>query len=591
MTDQLTPAVLYAAKSTEDTHGSIPTQIEDCRAMAEREGWTIVGEFSDEGFSAFHGNRGPGLENAKRIAIDAASEHGRCVLVAQDSDRFARGAGDAPGAADHLGEVYFAMKRQSVELWSVRSRQLDLLRAALEGERAHDETARKAQAVHDGYERRKEAGKANGRVAFGYRLQPQVVNGAPVVEKGYVVNDRVADPVTSAILFEAFAMVEHGGVGYGDVARALNARGVLTTRGKSWSREAVKYMLHNPIYVGERGYPRLVSDELWQAVQDQLGRVDAAAVQRRKGGRPSADAFTLHGVLFCAVCGAPMWTRSDHGRRYQCRNARRNTGLCTAPPIPATVIEKHVLRHLSTFIGSVEDWLGERAAQRTVEQQQREAVLDRERAALADLDKQRTRHFAEYDKLVAAGSDVAHLALERVAKFDADRERQQQRIAEAEAVAAEWSGPPDLDAALDFYNGLVDLTQGRVAKAQGALELNAALHDVLAGVWVKLDEGRLHAWFQLRDALGDDPKRSGLAQAMGEHFSPQTGRAFSLPTETLTPALVDLDDEQRAAWFEQKAFEKWLFEQGADFKPKTLEEAYERWLAERPEIVSGQEGS
>jgi hypothetical protein len=352
-------------------------------------------------------------------------------------------------------------------------------------------------------------------------------------------------------------------------------------------------MLRNRIYLGERGYPRLVSDELWQAVQDQLGRADPAAVQRRKGGRPSTDAFILHGVLFCAVCGASMWTRSDFGsRRYQCRNARRSTGLCSAPPIAAEVIETHVLRHLDTFIGSVEEWLRERAAQRTVEQQVREAAIDRERAKLADLDKQRARHFAEYDKLVAADSDVAHLALERVAKLDADRGQQQQRIAEAEAVVAEWSGPPDLDAALDFYNGLVDLTQGRVARAQGALELNAALHDVLAGVWMRLDEGRLHAWFQLRDALGDDPRRSGLAQAMGEHFSPRTGRMFSLPTERLTPALVDLDDEQRAAWFEQEAFEKWLFEQGPGFKPKTLEEAYERWLAERrPEIVSGQAGS
>ena len=44
------PAVIYAAKSTEDKHGSIPTQLADCRTMAEREGWTIVGEFSDEAF-------------------------------------------------------------------------------------------------------------------------------------------------------------------------------------------------------------------------------------------------------------------------------------------------------------------------------------------------------------------------------------------------------------------------------------------------------------------------------------------------------------------------------------------------------------
>lgn len=120
-------AVVYAAKSTEDRHGSIPTQIEDCLALAERQGWEVVGDFSDEAFSAYSGNRRPGLERAKALAVETAAEHGRCILVAQDADRFARGAGDAPGAADHLGEVYFAMKRRAVELWTARSGHLDLL--------------------------------------------------------------------------------------------------------------------------------------------------------------------------------------------------------------------------------------------------------------------------------------------------------------------------------------------------------------------------------------------------------------------------------------------------------------------------------
>src|SRR4051794_5540825 len=104
-------AVLYAAKSTEDKRGSIPTQLADCRTLAERQGWEVVDDFHDEKFSAYSGNRGPGLERAKALAIATAKEHGSCVLVAQDADRFARGAGDAPGASDHLTEIFFAMRR------------------------------------------------------------------------------------------------------------------------------------------------------------------------------------------------------------------------------------------------------------------------------------------------------------------------------------------------------------------------------------------------------------------------------------------------------------------------------------------------
>jgi hypothetical protein len=45
-------AVIYAAKSTKDPHGSIPTQIADCEAMAEREGWLVAAIHSDEAKSA-----------------------------------------------------------------------------------------------------------------------------------------------------------------------------------------------------------------------------------------------------------------------------------------------------------------------------------------------------------------------------------------------------------------------------------------------------------------------------------------------------------------------------------------------------------
>jgi hypothetical protein len=70
----LIPAVLYGAKSSEDVRGSIPTQLEDCRALAEREGWEILNHFQDEAFSAYSGNRGPGLERAKALATATAAE-------------------------------------------------------------------------------------------------------------------------------------------------------------------------------------------------------------------------------------------------------------------------------------------------------------------------------------------------------------------------------------------------------------------------------------------------------------------------------------------------------------------------------------
>lgn len=46
------------------TSGSIPTQLEDARQLAERDGLEIVAEFCDEAASAFRSDRGPNLARA-----------------------------------------------------------------------------------------------------------------------------------------------------------------------------------------------------------------------------------------------------------------------------------------------------------------------------------------------------------------------------------------------------------------------------------------------------------------------------------------------------------------------------------------------
>src|SRR4051794_21406253 len=146
--DPLTPrAVLYAAKSTEDTEGSIPTQLADARRKAEQEGWHVVAEYSDDGYSAWKGNRGPGLQEAKAHAARAAAESGiPAMLVAQHSDRFARGAGLAPGAAQHVAELFIELRRVNVHLRSVQddANLADLLRAVIIGERNSEDSKRKS---------------------------------------------------------------------------------------------------------------------------------------------------------------------------------------------------------------------------------------------------------------------------------------------------------------------------------------------------------------------------------------------------------------------------------------------------------------
>lgn len=170
------PAVIYAAKSTQDKHKSIPKQLQDGRKKAAEEGWEVIGEFHDESFSAYSGNRGPGLKAATDLACEAAADRGTtCMLVAQHSDRFARGAGDRPGASDSLVEIWSRLRRLDVHLRSYQNDSMmgDVVLVAVASKQAYEESQRKSAAVQDGlWRRRHERGRAQGgKRRFGYRFE------------------------------------------------------------------------------------------------------------------------------------------------------------------------------------------------------------------------------------------------------------------------------------------------------------------------------------------------------------------------------------------------------------------------------------
>ena len=199
------PAVSYAAKSSPDPRASIPAQLADCRAAAEAEGRTVVREFSDEAASAYHGNRGAGLTAAKEAAVQAGAE-----LWVQHSDRLARGDGIT---ADHLAEVWFALRRAGVRLRSVQDDHNleDAIRVVLIGERNHEDSDRKSAATRDGLRRRAERGAAVGAIPVGYRAEATVLDGKAVTR-------RVVDTAGAALVERIMAAVESGHT-FGAVAR------------------------------------------------------------------------------------------------------------------------------------------------------------------------------------------------------------------------------------------------------------------------------------------------------------------------------------------------------------------------------------
>lgn len=239
-------------------------------------------------------------------------------------------------------------------------------------------------------------------------------------------------------------------------------------------------------YSGEKGYPRLIDPALAERALGGLQRLDPVAVAARKGGRKSPEEYVLRGIARCARCAAPLYTRRlAAGRHYMCANSRQGTGLCDAPAIPADVLEAKTLDHLADFRLDIDQWLAGRVA----EVQQEHAAVERVAATLrgevAVIARRVDAAHRQHEGALDAGDDaLATVALRAVARFEGQHGEALVRVAEAEARVAEWTAEPDVNAALDYYNGIVDLIEGRVAKAQGAAELNIALRDLLASVMV-----------------------------------------------------------------------------------------------------------
>ena len=488
--DAPTAAVLYAAKSTQDKHKSIPDQIADCEAMAEREGWEVVGKFQDEGFSAYKGNRGPGLEQAKRAATTAAEQRGEpCVLVAQHSDRFARGAGDKPGAADSLVEIWHAMRRQDVHLRSVENDydMSDPVLLAIAAKRDHEDSKRKSAATKAGKRRRLERGDSTGPLLFGYRLVPKE-NGDG--------KDRVLDPDEAPLALRAFRMLDEG-QSIGAIARWLISQGAKTKRDNIFDRNRVRLMLLNPWYGGKvRGngevrdgnHEPLLPWAEYERITSKLGGIPSA---RSRGGRPPHQPALLSGVMRCAHCGRGIWQRKNgKRRRYVCGNVRQAMGLCTAAQFDAQLVEEAVVEHLDSLFVDLGSWIERMSAERN---DQRDGivrtltVLNDQRAKLAKAEGTVRDVFRK--QAVEGNDKAAEIAATEVARIESERADLDAQAADLDAQLGEWDGASPTDEALDWWNDLGQAIRGEVVNAKTVKEANEALRERFAAIFVTSQKG------------------------------------------------------------------------------------------------------
>lgn len=102
---------------------------------------------------------------------------------------------------------------------------------------------------------------------------------------GYQIQhgDFVVIPAEQVIVERIFEDY-HGGESYQKIADQLNAEKIPFHQGTGgWDKHKVKRLLEDPRYLGEKGYPALIDQKLFQIVQEEIKH--KAAHCRKKDGQ------------------------------------------------------------------------------------------------------------------------------------------------------------------------------------------------------------------------------------------------------------------------------------------------------------------
>ena len=121
------------------------------------------------------------------------------------------------------------------------------------------------------------------------------------------------DPLTAPLVRQAFESYAEGKMMH-EIAEDLNRQGVVPHHGKRNNVNTVSNMLQNRKYIGEYRYrdivvpdgiPRIVTDELFNRVQEQLTKNKKAPARHK-----AEDDYILSTKLFCGKCGSMMFGES-----------------------------------------------------------------------------------------------------------------------------------------------------------------------------------------------------------------------------------------------------------------------------------------
>lgn len=447
--------LIYARYSSQlQNPRSVEDQLAACRERCAAEGWEIAAEFHDRAISGAAGigeDQRPGLA----ALLDRLERGGIARVLTEHTDRIARHQGDAFAVRERI-------EHAGARLVTLMQGEIDDLTGGIHS--IFDAKQRKdlAARVRRGHRGRVAQGRAASGVAYGYRKVAKFdEHGEPI--RGL----REIDPDRAEIVLRIFRWYA-AGESPRAIAVRLNAEGVPPPRGTIWRpstlaghRNSGFGILANPVYIGQLVYGRtravtdprtrrramrpagaeltigtaehlrIVPQDLWQAVQDQLERRAAQPGKAGSAHKQRRPRHLLSGLGRCGWCGGTVIVTRDS--YFGCSHYFEGRACSNSRLIAKDEYERRVLAELQAQMLAPEaeaaylDEYRREHARRAREAGQERARAERRLAESA-------RKVARLVAAVAEGGGEFAEIREALAQAKAERDAAEKALAAADAL-------------------------------------------------------------------------------------------------------------------------------------------------------------
>jgi DNA invertase Pin-like site-specific DNA recombinase len=403
-------AAIYLRMSDDRQENSIDRQRSQVLPYAEKQGYSIVKEYVDEGIAGDEIARRPAFQ---QLLAEAAAGRFKAILC-DDQDRFGRF--DSIDA----GEIIAPLRRKGVWLDTVAqvrndwddfaSRMMGGIRQEM---RAQESVANSRRVLSAMLLRARDGAYQGGSIHYGYRHEPDLSRGKN--GKRLVPDGHRADVVR--FIFRRY----DEGATLGQIARELHDRGAFSPRGQAfWSRSVLWELLQKRAYVGDavwgqkpRGKyhrsagagklavtPRADKKKVKRAPAEEwivrendheplidrelFARVQARLRGNKKRTTPHVGGgdFVLTKMLTCGHCGGLLLGATRKGNRvYSCGTyIRYGKDRCGLHTVRESVIVRLLIRKLQELFLDPDNLAALRAEMRSLEESNKsEANLERMR--------------------------------------------------------------------------------------------------------------------------------------------------------------------------------------------------------------------